>query len=156
MQVQKYMSAPALTVRADSDYRSGFDLMRQKNLHHLPVVDGKGRLVGIVAQRDMLLAAMHYQNAPIEMAEVMHQPVISTKPDLPIVEAARLMLRRQIGCLPVVDAKLAVTGIITESDLFAVFVRMLSARSARPAKKTAPKKAQKGGKKAAKRRATRR
>ena len=164
MQVRKYMSTPALTVRADSDYRLAFDVMREKRVHHLPVVDAKGRLVGIVAQRDMLHAVTLHQNAAVEMAEVMRQPVISTQPDMPIVEAARLMMGRQIGCLPVVDAELAVTGIITESDLFAVFVRLLSTRAARPAKKAgskargrAPKKApKKSAKKAANRRAARR
>lgn len=150
MQVRKYMSTPALTVKADSDYRLAFDVMRAKRVHHLPVVDAKGRLVGIVAQRDMLLAATHYQNAAVEMAEVMRRPVISTNPDMPIVEAARLMMNRQIGCLPVVDAALAVTGIITESDLFAVFVRMLSTGASRPARKAASKARGKPAKKAAK------
>ncbi len=153
MQVSKYMSKPALTVTGDSDYRSGFDVMRAKHVHHLPVVDAKGRLLGIVAQRDMLLAAMHHQNAPIEMAEVMRHPVIATRPDMPIVEAARLMLRRQIGCLPVIDAQSVVTGIITETDLFAVFVRMLS--KGRPRKATR-KSVGKARKTAAKRRTARR
>ena len=148
MQVRKHMSAPAITVRADSDYRAAFDVMRERDLHHLPVVDASGQLVGLVALRDMLIAATRHQNAPVEIGEVMRRPVISTKPDLQIIEAARLMMSRKIGCLPVVDAELNVLGVITESDLFAVFVDMLSARPSatstrkrKPAKRTAKKKA---------------
>jgi len=148
MQVRKHMSAPAITVRADSDYRAAFDVMRERDFHHLPVVDASGQLVGIVALRDMLVAATRHQNAPVEIGEVMRRPVISTKPDLQIVEAARLMMSRKIGCLPVVDAEMNVLGVITESDLLEVFVGMLSARppaastrKRKPAKRTAKKKA---------------
>jgi CBS-domain-containing membrane protein len=142
MQVKKHMSAPAITVRADSDYRMAFDVMRERGVHHLPVVDADGHLVGIVAQRDMLIAATRHQNAPVEMAEVMRRPVISTKADLQIVEAARLMMNQKIGCLPVVDAEATVLGVITESDLFEVFVRMLSSGvgKAAPAKRPTAKK----------------
>jgi CBS domain-containing protein len=126
MNVGKHMSAPVVTVRADADYRTAFDLMRDKAVHHLPVLDAQGKLVGLVAQRDMLVAATRYQNAPVEMAEVMHRPVITTKADVPVVEAARMMMSQKIGCLPVVDADLNLLGVITESDLFEVFVRRLS------------------------------
>lgn len=143
MQVRKHMSAPAITVRADADYRTAFDVMRERGVHHLPVVNAAGHLMGIVAQRDMLVAATRHHNAPVEMGEVMHSPVISTQPEVQVVEAARLMMSRKIGCLPVVDAEMNVLGVITESDLFEVFVRMLSssAHKAAPAKrKAAPTK----------------
>jgi len=156
MQVRKHMSAPAITVRADSDYRVAFDVMRERDFHHLPVVDASGQLVGIVALRDMMVAATRHQNAPVEIGEVMRRPVISTKPELQIVEAARLMMSRKIGCLPVVDAELNVLGVITESDLLAVFVGMLSARpqAASTVKRTAAPRA--AAKKAPARKAPRR
>jgi len=126
MQVRKHMSAPAITVRADADYRTAFDVMRERDFHHLPVVDAGGQLVGIVTQRDMMVAATRYQNAPVEIAEVMHRPVVATKPDVQVVEAARLMMSRNIGCLPVVDAEMNLLGVISERDLLEVFVRILS------------------------------
>ncbi len=126
MRVKNHMSAPAITVRADTDYRTAFDVMRDRGVHHLPVVDAAGHLVGIVAQRDMLVAATRHHNAPVDISEVMHRPVIATQPDVPVVEAARLMMSRKIGCLPVVDTEMNVLGLITESDLFDLFVRLLS------------------------------
>jgi CBS domain-containing protein len=145
MNVGKHMSAPVVTVRADADYRTAFDIMRDKGVHHLPVMDAQGKLVGLVAQRDLLVAATRYQNAPVEMAEVMHRPVITTKADVPIVEAARMMMSQKIGCLPVVDADLNLLGVITESDLFEVFVRRLSSGSSAAQRKPAAPPARKPG-----------
>lgn len=158
MQVSKYMSAPAVTVRADADYRTAFDVMRERDFHHLPVVDAGGQLVGIVAQRDMLVAATRYHNAPVEIAEVMHRPVVSTQPEVQVVEAARLMMSQNIGCLPVVDAEMNVLGVISERDLLEVFVRMLSStpRKAAPAKNKASPTRRKTAKNTPVRKATRR
>ena len=149
MQVRKHMSAPAITVRADADYRTAFDVMRERDFHHLPVVDAGGQLVGIVALRDMMVAATRYQNAPVEIAEVMHRPVVATRPDVQVVEAARLMMNRNIGCLPVVDAEMNVLGVISERDLLEVFVRMLSSGASRaaPATRKAPTAKRAAGKK---------
>jgi CBS-domain-containing membrane protein len=117
--------------------------MRERDFHHLPVVDAGGQLVGIVAQRDMMVAATRHHNAPVEIAEVMHRPVVSTQPDVQVVEVARLMMSQNIGCLPVVDANMNLLGVITERDLLEAFVRMLSSSASRaaPAKrKAAPAK----------------
>jgi len=141
------MSSPAITVRADADYRTAFDVMRERDFHHLPVVDAGGQLVGIVTQRDMMVAATRYQNAPVEIAEVMHRPVVATKPDVQVVEAARLMMSRNIGCLPVVDAEMNLLGVISERDLLEVFVRMLSSTANRTG--AAKRKAAPGKKKVA-------
>lgn len=132
MNVGKYMGTPVVTVRADADYRTAFDIMREKGVHHLPVVDAQGRLVGLVAQRDMLVAATRFQNSPVDFTEVMRRPVITTKAEVPIIEAARVMMSQKIGCLPVVDADLNLLGVITESDLFETFVRLLSGGAGRP------------------------
>ena len=126
MNVGKYMGTPVVTVQADADYRTAFDIMRDKGLHHLPVVDAQGKIVGLVAQRDMLVAATRFQNSPVDFTEVMRRPVITTQAEVPIIEAARLMMSQKIGCLPVVDADLNLLGVITESDLFETFVRLLS------------------------------
>ena len=110
------------------------DLMRLGRIRHLPVVDEEGRLAGIVSQRDLfhsgLIKALgygtHAQRQALDMVvvkEAMRSEVVTTTPDTPLREAARLMLERKIGCLVVLDdSRLA--GILTESD----FVRLAAGR----------------------------
>ena len=124
--VRDRMSTPAVTVRADSDYKVALRLMQDCALHHLPVVDDRGRVVGIAAERDLLIAATHYLQSAIEVGEVMHPDVVTAMPETPVGEAAILMLRHKIGGLPVVDADGYLHGIITETDIFKAFVEMLA------------------------------
>ena len=124
MRVRDHMSSPAITVRSDANYLHALELMQKKALHHLPVVNGRGELVGIAAERDLLLAAMHYMQAPVEVGEVMHRGAITAPPDMPIAEAADLMVRNKIGGLPVVEGE-RLLGIITETDIFKVLTTAL-------------------------------
>ena len=94
-------------------------------MHHLPVVDRQGHLVGIVAERDLLLAVAHYVQTPIEISEVMQRNVFTVAADTLLTEAATLMVRHKIGGLPVVDAEQQIVGVITETDIFKAFVAML-------------------------------
>ena len=124
-QVRERMSAPPITVQADSSYQRALRLMDEHRLHHLPVVNGTGLLVGIVTERDLLLAAAHYGTADIEVAEIMHKGALTASPTMTIAQAAQLMLQKRIGGLPVVDAQQQVIGVITETDLLKAFVEML-------------------------------
>ena len=124
-QVRERMSAPPITVQADSSYQRALRLMDEHRLHHLPVVNGTGLLVGIVTERDLLLAAAHYGTADIEVTEIMHKGALTASPEMTIAQAAQLMLQKRIGGLPVVDAQQQVIGVITETDLLKAFVEML-------------------------------
>lgn len=124
-QVHARMSAPPITVQADSSYQRALRLMDEHRLHHLPVVNGTGLLVGIVTERDLLLAAAHYGTADIEVAEIMYKGALTASPTMTIAQAAQLMLQKRIGGLPVVDAQQQVIGVITETDLLKAFVEML-------------------------------
>ena len=121
MQVRERMSERPVTIRHDTDYKAALQLMHDRALHHVPVLDDEGQLVGIVAERDLLLAALHYMRSQIEVREVMHREVVTTRPDAPIAEAAVLMVDHHIGGLPVVDHD-EVVGVITETDIFRAFV----------------------------------
>jgi acetoin utilization protein AcuB len=125
MFVSERMSTPALTIRADVAYLIALRLMQERALHHLPVVDARDQLVGVVAERDLLLAATHHMQTVLEVSEVMHRAVITTTPETPIAEAARLMVIHKIGGLPVVDTDQHVVGMITETDIFHAFVELL-------------------------------
>ncbi len=123
--VRERMSAPPFTVQADASYQQALQLMDNRRLHHLPVIDSAGQLVGIVTERDLLLAASHYGTADVEVAEIMHKGAITASPTMTIAQAAELLLQKRIGGLPVVDEQQQVVGIITETDLLRAFVEML-------------------------------
>jgi len=125
MLVRNRMSRPAVTVRQDADFQKALALMQEKRLRRLPVVDDDGHLVGIVVERDLLVAAMRYLQSRVEVGDVMSRNVVTVGPDADLNEVARTMLERKIGGLPVVEHGRLV-GIITESDIFKRFVELQS------------------------------
>ena len=122
MWVREHMSTPAITVTPETDYRTVLKLMQENELHHLPVVDREGALVGIAAERDLLIAATRFLQSPVEISEVMHRGAVTATPDMPIAKAADLMMRHRIGGLPVMDPAGKVLGILTEADVFRALV----------------------------------
>ena len=123
MLVRERMTAPVVTISRDTDYQRALELMQEKRLRRLPVVDRERRLVGIVAERDLLLAATRYPRAGVDIGEFMSTKLVTAAPGMSIGDAARLMLEHRVGGLPVVDGG-ALVGIITESDIFRRVVEM--------------------------------
>ena len=138
MLVRDRMSKHPITITADVNIDEALKLMRDNKVRRLPVVDKHGRLVGIVSEMDLLYASpspatslsvyeIHYLMARITVQDVMTKDVISIEENTPLEEAARIMVDNKIGGLPVVrDSKLV--GIITETDLFKIFLELLGAR----------------------------
>jgi CBS-domain-containing membrane protein len=103
------------------------DVMRLGRIRHLPVLEDD-RLVGIVSQRDLLANSLTRAlefDAPerrtflrsVDVAEAMSREVVTVTRETPLAEAARLLLRHRIGCLPVVSEAGVPVGLVTESDL---------------------------------------
>ena len=118
MRVNQYMSASPLSISVSEDYGAAFDIMQTRDLHHLPVVNARGEVVGIVARRDLQLAARFFHEAQAEVADVMHAPVLTIASDADLATAAERMAEERIGCLPVVDGDRHLVGMLTETDLF--------------------------------------
>ncbi len=140
MLVGERMSKNLITVSRNTGVDDALRLMRDKNIRRLPVVDNQGKLIGIVSDKDLYLASpspatsldifeMRYLLARLGVEKIMSAPVITVQPDTPLEEAARIMADRKIGGLPVLDEQENLVGIITESDLFKIFVELLGARS---------------------------
>ena len=113
-------------------------LMREQKVRRLPVLDKKGKLVGIVSEKDLLYASpspattlsiyeLHYLLSKLQVHEVMTREVITVTEFTPIEEAARILVDHKIGGLPVMRGETLV-GIITETDLFKIFLELLGAR----------------------------
>ncbi len=126
MLVRDHMSVPPITIRSDADYKSALQMMRDNAVHHVPVVGPTGSLAGIVAERDLLLAAMHYLQSNVEIADVMHRDVVVVTPETPLAHAAALLARHKIGGLPVVDGGGNVVGVITETDMLGALVELIA------------------------------
>ena len=130
MQVESYMSHAPVTVRNDTDYWKASEIMQEKDLHHIPVVDDADGVVGILTLRDLKIAAMHFGEAHVDVAEVMHSPVVTVTPGESLAGAARQMVDHRIGGLPVLDADDQLVGILTETDLLRALIDQLGEDSA--------------------------
>jgi acetoin utilization protein AcuB len=122
------MTRRPVTVPPDATVAAALSAMRRGRFRHLPVVAG-GELVGVVAHGDLETSP----GTPVEAAEslaerplseVMSTEPVTVWPDEPVEVAARLLVEHAIGCLPVV-ADDGLVGILTESDLFLVLLRLL-------------------------------
>lgn len=118
MQVKNYMSPSPVTIPESSDYKTAFALMDKHRIHHLPVVNGSDQIVGILALRDLKLAANCFKEAPVEIADVMLTPVLTIQVNDSLSSAAQIMVEHRIGCLPVIDEENKLAGMLTETDLF--------------------------------------
>ena len=128
MLVAEAMTPGPVTVAPEATVAAARSAMRRGRFRHLPVVAG-AELVGVVAAGDL----QAWPGAPLEAAEsladrpvteVMSTEPVTVWPDEPVEVAARLLVEHAIGCLPVV-ADEGLVGILTESDLFGVLLRLL-------------------------------
>ncbi len=126
MLVRDIMSSPALAIPAGTTLEDAYRTMREKEIRHLPVLDGD-RLVGVVTDRDLRLATSSLAPRPFPpftpVSAVMSHPPVTADGDDPVEDAARTMRERKIGCLPVVEGG-RVAGIITGLDLLDALMRM--------------------------------
>jgi len=138
MLVKDRMSKHPLTIGPDESVSSAHRYMVEQKVRHLPVVDKNGKMIGLVTEEDLLKAepssatslSIWEINSLLErvtVKQVMIRDVITCSEDMPIEDAAELLLEHKIGCLPVIRGE-ALTGIITESDLFRTFMELFAAR----------------------------
>jgi acetoin utilization protein AcuB len=131
------MSRRVISVTPETELAAAAKLMRARKIRHLPVVDTRGRLVGIVTARDLrqALFAPAVQDRPegvlelldsLVVRDVMTRGVLSVRTTTPLPEAARLMHERKLGALPVVERDRLV-GILTETDVLHAFQHLLGA-----------------------------
>jgi acetoin utilization protein AcuB len=137
MLVGERMSKPVITVSPDLPIVDALNLMRRDHIRRTPVVKD-GKMVGIVSDHDLLNASpsqatslsvweLNYLLSKITVKEVMTKHVLSVSETTPIEEAARIMADNKIGGLPVIRGE-EVVGIITETDLFKIFLELMGAR----------------------------
>ena len=138
MIVKNRMTRNPITISPDTPVAEAQRITRREKIHRLPVLNKKKELVGIVTEKDLLYASpspvstldiheMTYLLSQLTVKKVMSTQVLTITSDTVLEEAARIMVDSDIGGLPVVDSG-SLVGIITESDLFKVFMELFGAR----------------------------
>jgi len=140
--VREVMTAPVVTARESAPFKEIVRTLTEHRISAVPVVDAAGHLVGIVSEAD-LLPKQEYRDEPARFSllmsraeqvsrlkavadtarELMTVPVTTVQDDQTVVDAARLMDRKLLKRLPVLDASGELVGIVSRVDLLAVFLR---------------------------------
>lgn len=132
MLVRDWMTKNVVTVDVKTNMQEAITLMMDHDVNMLPVME-KGRLVGIVTDRDVRRAApssaslfdvrhMLYHLTRVEMGAIMCRDLITIPPDFTIEETADVLLQRKISGCPVLDRDSNLIGVVTKHDLFKAFV----------------------------------
>ncbi|MEW6262654.1 MAG: CBS domain-containing protein [Thermodesulfobacteriota bacterium] len=124
MQVSQIMSHQVITLGPESGLEEAVRLMKEHDIRHLPVVEGD-RLVGLVTERDVRSALFPALIEEIKIKDLMIAEPLTIGPEVLIEEAARIIYRHKIGCLPVVDKKRRLKGILTVADLLAALIELM-------------------------------
>jgi acetoin utilization protein AcuB len=134
MLVRKKMKKDLITITKDERMTTARKILKEKNIRHLPVVEGK-KLIGLVTNMDIRKAEaspatsleireLHYLLDKLTVGEIMTRNVITISPDISVEEAATLLHDNKIGCLPVVEDGNLV-GMLTEDDVMEILIEVM-------------------------------
>ncbi|MEU5807876.1 CBS domain-containing protein [Streptomyces sp. NPDC047718] len=135
--VSDVMTHTAVAIGREASYKEIVELMHEWQVSAVPVLEGEGRVVGVVSEADLLPKEEFRRSEPVlpeqlEEAskaggvlaeELMSSPAVTVRPDAPVAEAARIMAHRRLKRLPVVDEFGMLEGVVSRSDLLKVFLR---------------------------------
>ncbi len=138
MFVGERMTHPVITVSPETPVHDALAMFKKEHIRRAPVVKD-GKMLGIVSERDLLNASpspvtslsvweMNYLISKVTVKQVMSKKVTTVDVNTPIEEAARIMADNKFGGLPVMRSGKLV-GIITETDLFKIFLELMGART---------------------------
>jgi CBS domain-containing protein len=134
-------AARLVTVSPEMTLKQVAELMLERRVSGVPVVDGDGRVVGVISEADvvraetggtggqgMIARARAVADAaalsiPRTAGEAMSSPVVTITPDEPVMEAAHRIAERGVNRLPVVDGDGRLVGIVARADVLRAFAR---------------------------------
>lgn len=138
MLIKDIMTKNPICVEEGTSVSEAKDIMEKRNISKLPVVNSSKKLVGIVTKKDIVKASpsdattldryeIEALLSKLTCSKIMTKKVVTVDEKEVVEEAARILVDQKIGCLPVMSGSVIV-GIVTESDLFALFTNMFGAR----------------------------
>jgi acetoin utilization protein AcuB len=133
MLVKSWMTTDVITAGEDTPMMKASILIKEKKIRCLPVVNKRGKLVGIVTDNDLRDASpskattldmyeLNYLLSTINLSSIMTKNLVFVKPDETIEFAAILMLENKISALPVINHNGSLVGIITQTDIFKALI----------------------------------
>ena len=132
MKARDIMTRELTTVTPEQSVLECSQILKEKGFKHLPVLE-RGRVVGVVTDRDLKRVSasdattleiheLLYLLDKLIVAKVMTRDVVHIAADASVNDAARMILERKVGCLPVLEGD-ALVGIITRDDLIALLAK---------------------------------
>ncbi len=118
--VSDLMTTRLITVNASEPIKEARAEMELGVVRHLPVIDDRGRLVGVVSDRDLLSSSRGKR-----VIDVMTRDVVTTRPEAPASEAASVMLDHKISSVMVVNEDDLLVGMVTQTDYLELARRAL-------------------------------
>ena len=124
-EVRGIMSTQIVAIGAGDQLRTAQDIMTLGEVRHMPVVKA-GQLVGVVSERDLLRALPSHLGAAegdrvflssVPVSRVMSSPAVVIDAKASVRHAARVMVEKKIGCLPVMSDMGELLGMVTETDI---------------------------------------
>ena len=134
MLVKNWMSKNVVTIDMDASMQTATMLMKMHSIRMLPVIE-HGNLVGVITDRDLKKASasdatsleiheLLFLLTRIKVKEIMTKAPITVTPDWTIEETAELLLKHKISGVPVMGGKKAISGVITQTDVFRVLIAL--------------------------------
>jgi len=135
MLVEDIMTRDLVTIRKEDKVQEAFEKIIGQKIRHLPVVEADGSLAGIITDRDIkeaLPSVLTWKEprkrelflSTMKVEELMTKDSITVRPSMNVREAAKVMRKSKVGCLPVVENKKLV-GIVTGIDFLDAFINLL-------------------------------
>ena len=135
MLIENWMTKDVVSGTPEMSMMKASKIMKEKGVGRLPVVNEAGVLVGLVSDRDIKEASpskattldmheLYYLLSEVKLKDIMTKKVMTIKKGETVERAAQLMLENNIGGMPVVDEGNKVIGMVTDSDIFKVLVRI--------------------------------
>lgn len=136
MYVKDNMAYDPITLKATQSVSEALDVMSENGFRRLPVVDDNGKLIGIITESiissntpnntsTLSVFELNYLLNKLTIGDIMIKDVITTSEDALLEEAATIMNKNSISCLPVVKENNKLVGIITHMDIFKAFIELL-------------------------------
>lgn len=132
VKIEEVMTAPAISVNSEAPFRDVVKIFQEKRVRHLPIVNKAGEVIGIMSQRDLYKLQPPHKNEDgvwvydmdmidgfiLKRVMTMNPFTLSVKNTL--ADAIAPMVRNKYGCIPIVDDKKKLCGIITQYDILKI------------------------------------